>query len=115
MKYTEDLIWKIWAKAEIFAGNDPVFWRKDICGAWILRGDYKNQDSEYGWVIDKIKSIDKDNEDDISNLYPMHWENTNKDPDGNIICKITSAGIHNNMNSKNYDSQNMPTPTMPEY
>ena len=37
VRLTQDVIWKVWAKGEIFAGNDPVFWRKDACGAWIYR------------------------------------------------------------------------------
>lgn len=116
MKYTENLIWQIWAKAEIFAGNDPVFWRKDVCGAWIFRGDYKNRDSEYGWVIGRIKPSDKDNDgDNVSNLYPLHWANTSRDLDGNIICKMTSAGVHNNVNSQKHDLQKMQIPTMSEY
>lgn len=115
MKYTEDLIWQIWAKAEIFAGNDPVFWRKDVCGAWIFRGDYKNRDSEYGWVIGRIKPLDKGGSDDFSNLYPLHWANTTRDSEGHIICKATAAGIHNNMNSNIMNFQNAQTTAIQGY
>ena len=107
MQYSESLIWRVWSRAEIFAGNDPVFWRKDFCGAWIFRGDYNNPDSEYGWVISHIKPLDKGGTDDFSNLYPLHWHNTDRNLDGSIICKTTAAGIHNNadMETNNSNAQ----------
>ena|SRR2546421_3614887 len=95
MKYTNDIIWKVWSKGEIFAGNDPVFWRKDQYGAWIFRGHYGIKDSEYGWIIDHIKPLSKGGTDDISNLHPMQWDNTTRKADGNIECHVTSAGVHN--------------------
>ncbi len=95
MKYSDDIIWTIWSKGEIFGGNDPVFWRKDECGAWIFRGHYENRNSEYGWIIDHIKPLSEGGTDDISNLRPMHWENTIRKADGNIECQITSSGVHN--------------------
>ena len=113
MRYSENTIWKVWSKGEIFAGNDPVFWRKDTCGAWIFRGDYENKDSEYGWMIGYIKSTDRDRIDDVSNLYPIHIGNASRDTTGNIICKITAAGIHNNVNAQ-HDLEN-PNPQISKY
>jgi hypothetical protein len=95
MELSSDIIWEIWAKGEIFAGNDPVFWRKDACGAWIFRGHYGRQDSEYGWVIDRIKPMEKDDTDTVSNLRPVQWENTLRKADGSIECRVTSTGVHN--------------------
>lgn len=95
LQLSSDIIWKVWSKGEIFAGNDPVFWRKDACGAWIFRGHHGRRDSEYGWVIDRIKPLAKGETDTISNLCPVQWENTTRKVDGSIECMVTSTGVHN--------------------
>lgn len=96
-----DIIWRVWARGEIFAGNDPVFWRRDVCGAWIFRSHYDRKDSEYGWVIDHIKPISKGDVDTISNLRPVQWENTVRRADGTIECRVTSTGVHNDKPTEN--------------
>src|SRR5579872_1127036 len=101
MQLSSDVIWKVWAKGEIFAGNDPVFWRRDVCGAWIFRSHYDRKDSEYGWVIDRIKPIAEGDVDTISNLRPVQWENTIRRVDGTIECRITSTGVHNDKPTEN--------------
>ncbi|WP_218584668.1 hypothetical protein [Candidatus Nitrosotalea sp. TS] len=108
MRYSEDMIWMIWSKGEIFAGNDPVFWRKDRFGAWIFRGHYGRTDSEYGWVIDPIRLLSDGETVDISNLAPVHWENTIK-AGGNTERHVTSTGIHNErpLEPKAIEIQNM--------
>lgn len=108
MQYSEDTIWMIWSKGEIFAGNDPVFWRKDRFGAWIFRGHYGRTDSEYGWVIDSIQPLPAGETVDISNLVPAHWENAIKTGD-NAERHVTSTGIHNErpLRHKSVEIQNM--------
>ena len=101
MQLSQDVIWKVWAKGEIFAGNDPVFWRRDVCGAWIFRSHYGRKDSEYGWVIDSINPISEGDIDTISNLRPVQWENTTRKIDGTIECHITSTGVHNDKPTEN--------------
>ena len=101
IQLSPDVIWEVWAKGEIFAGNDPVFWRRDVCGAWIFRSHYDRRDSEYGWVIDRIKPIAEGNADTISNLRPVQWENTTRRADGTIECRITSTGVHNDKPTEN--------------
>ncbi|HZS74504.1 MAG TPA: hypothetical protein VFA69_08395 [Candidatus Nitrosotalea sp.] len=91
----QDVVWDIWSKGEIFAGNDPVLWRRDVCGAWIFRSHYQKIDSEYGWVIDRINPLSDDDVDTISNLRPVQWENTIHKDDGTVECRVTSTGIHN--------------------
>ena len=101
MQLSEDVIWRVWAKGEIFAGNDPVFWRRDVCGAWIFRSHHGRKDSEYGWVIDRINPIAGSDIDTISNLRPVQWENTMRRTDGTIECRITSTGVHNDKPTEN--------------
>lgn len=101
VQLTSDIIWRVWARGEIFAGNDPVFWRRDVCGAWIFRSHYDRKDSEYGWVIDRIKPILEGDADTISNLRPVHWENTVREADGTIECRVTSTGVHNDKPTEN--------------
>jgi len=100
IQLSPDDIWSIWSKGEIFAGNDPVFWRRDPCGAWIFRSHYNRKDSEYGWVIDRI-NLDDSNTDLVSNCRPVQWRNTRRNPDGSIECQVTSTGIHNDKPSEN--------------
>lgn len=95
IQISPDDIWKIWSKGEIFAGNDPVFWRRDLCGAWIFRSHYNRKDSEYGWIIDRINPLEDDNTDPVSNWRPVQWKNTVRKADGSIECQVTSTGIHN--------------------
>lgn len=95
IQLSNDNIWDVWSKGEIFAGNDPVLWRRDVCGAWIFRSHYQRKDSEYGWVIDRINPLKDDDIDTISNLRPIQWENTVRKTDGTIECHVTSTGIHN--------------------
>lgn len=95
IQLSNDTIWDVWSKGEIFAGNDPVLWRRDACGAWIFRSHYQRKDSEYGWVIDRINPLKDDDTDTISNLRPIQWENTIRKADGTIECHVTSTGIHN--------------------
>ena len=107
IQLSPDKIWAVWSKGEIFAGNDPVFWRRDVCGAWIFRSHYGRKDSEYGWVIDRIELLEEDNTDTISNLRPMQWENTGRKADGSIECRVTSTGIHNDKPIENIDIKSL--------
>ena len=97
---SSDIIWEVWSKGEIFGGNDPVFWRRDVCGAWIFRSHYNRKDSEYGWIIDRINPRVK-GVDQISNLRPVHWKNTIRREDGTLECSITSTGVHNDKPAEN--------------
>ena len=93
MNYTEDIILKVWQKGQIDEYNVPNNFRKDNCGAWIERVEYGNNNSPYGWNIDRINQ--DLNSDDITNLYPVHSKNNLRNYDGTIACKITSLGTTN--------------------
>jgi hypothetical protein len=93
MTYSEDVILKVWQKAQIDEYNIPNNFRKDNCGAWIERTEYENSNSAFGWNIDKINQ--ELGSDDISNLYPVHSKNNVRNHDGTINCKVTSLGTTN--------------------
>src|SRR4029077_4089301 len=85
MTFSEAIVWQVWSKGTVVGANDALLWRKDEYGAWIFRSHYGNLDSEYGWVIDYIKPLSDGGTDELSNLRPLHWENTvlktNEGPD----------------------------------
>ena len=102
MGYPEQIVWQVWAKGIILGNNDPLLWRKDECGAWMLRSHYGAPDSEYGWEIDHIKPLSEGGTDDISNLRPLQCQNKLRRPDGSLDCHVTAEGYRNVMHVPNY-------------
>ena len=51
---TEEQIQEAWNRATVVDGYDKDRYRKDACGAWILRNKYGDTDSLYGWEVDHI-------------------------------------------------------------
>jgi hypothetical protein len=87
--WTEEIIEKVWKKGEIVKSFTKEKYRKDIAGAWMVRSEYGNQDSIYGWQIDhKIPSAKKGSHS-ICNLQPMQWNN-NQTKDDNFPSFETS-------------------------
>lgn len=73
--FSEEIIQQVWEKATIVEGYDAETIRKDSCGAWILRTEYGNTNSIYGWEIDHIYPESKGGDDSIDNLRAFQWEN----------------------------------------
>ena len=80
--FTEQIIQEVWERATIVKGYNETTIRKDSCGAWIIRSDYGNMNSIYGWEIDHIYPKEKGGKDDIDNLRALQWENNRS----NIQC-----------------------------
>lgn len=93
MSFSNDVIQKVWEKGKVVSNNDPKFWRKDQCGAWIKRNEYGNRNSQYGWEIDHISPSGSN---DLSNLRPLQWENNVSKSDGNLKCIVSANGTENN-------------------
>lgn len=89
MSFSKSVVDQVWLKGSTFSGEDPRIKRKDICGAIIARAAYGNTNSNFGWEIDHIIPNDNDN---LSNLQPLHWENNRSKADGpnnpNSFCVI---------------------------
>ena len=66
---------QVWASATQVDGFDPARFRKDACGAWVLRSHYGQRDSIYGWEIDHIYPQTLGGDDNLENLRVMQWEN----------------------------------------
>lgn len=96
MNLSERMLWQVWERGQIVAGNDPELWRKDEYGAWIFRRDYKNPNSEYGWEVGCINSNMR-KPDDTWNLCPLNCKNTRKRDDLNSNNRVTALGIHNSV------------------
>ncbi len=83
----------VWEKGQIVSGNDPNVWKKDQCGAWIGRQFYGSRNSQYGWEIDHIDTNTDNNS--LSNLRPLQWENNASRQDGRLSCPITANDVKN--------------------
>lgn len=85
--FDENLINKVWDSAKIEAGYNPDRFRKDACGAWIIRNQYGRSDTIYGWEIDHIYPQALGGKDDMVNLRAMQWENNRSKGDDYPVYK----------------------------
>ena len=92
--FSEQTIDAVWQKAKVVAGYDPSQWRKDFAGAWIARKAYGLQGS-YGWEIDHMKPVTLRGTDDLSNLYPLHWQNNRTKGDNYPFFKTSVSSSAN--------------------
>ena len=74
-EYNEELKQIIWEKGIVEPGFDPNLARKDACGAWMLRNQYANIDSDFGWEIDHVYPRALGGTTIEENLRPMQWKN----------------------------------------
>ena len=105
MAWSEDQIQYVWNRATIVEGFDKNRFRKDACGAWILRDKYGDNDSLYGWEIDHIvpqslleeKGYSKMDIDKVDNLRALQHENnvSKSDDYPSYTAVVTSDGTEN--------------------
>lgn len=102
--FTEDIIQQVWDKAQTVEGYNSATIKKDGCGAWILRSEYGNTDSIFGWEIDHIYPVSKGGDDDFINLRAFQWENNRAKGDDYPAYKVTiqSEGNTNVYQEKQY-------------
>lgn len=96
-EFTQDIIDKVWNKGSIVDGYDASLFRKDSCGAWIVKGKYGDTNSPFGWEIDHVYPQAKGGDDNLLNLRPMQWENNRSKNDDypNYDTKVCADGSRN--------------------
>jgi 5-methylcytosine-specific restriction endonuclease McrA len=88
-QFKPSIIDAVWEKAHAEAGSNSDKFRKDVCGAWMVKSSF-GKNSQFGWEIDHILPISKGGKDDPQNLQPLHWQNNENKADNhpNWICLI---------------------------
>ena len=102
---TEEQIQAAWNRATVVEGFDKNRYRKDACGAWIIRNKYGDTDSLYGWEVDHIvpQSLLRDKGfsdsliDNSLNLRALQHENnaSKQDDYPSYTAVVTSEGTEN--------------------
>lgn len=71
----QDIIDRIWNKASVIDGLDSNVFRKDSCGAAMMKNKFGDTSSPFGWTIDHIYPRSKGGDDNEVNLRAMQWQN----------------------------------------
>ena len=105
MAFSSQQIQEVWDRAIKVDGYDSTRFRKDACGAWIIRDKYGDSDSIYGWQIDHIvpRSLLEANgfsDEEIDNQLNLralqHDNNASKSDDyPSYTASVTSDGSEN--------------------
>lgn len=97
----DEIINAVWEKSEIATGYNPDLVRLDCCGALILKSEYGNCKSQFGWEIDHVFPKSKGGDDNFLNLRAMQWENNNsKSDDFPAYWSAVTAGDNENVRSR---------------
>lgn len=105
MAWSEEQIQAAWDRAKPEEGYDKSRFRKDACGAWIIRDKYGDTDSLYGWVIDHVipqallreKGYSQEMIDNPINLRALQHDNNSSKGDDypSYTAVVTSEGTKN--------------------
>jgi hypothetical protein len=101
--FSHEVIEAVWQKARTMGIYETL--RVDAWGWTIVRQDYGNTRSRYGWEIDHIIPLALGGTDDLTNLQPLQWENNRRKDE---IHGITQAVPITKSHSK---SQRIATPS----
>jgi 5-methylcytosine-specific restriction endonuclease McrA len=103
MAFTDEQKIAAWEKAHKIPGYNEAMFRKDACGAWIMRDKYGSQDNTFGWVIDHIYPKSLGGKDDNDNLRALHYQNNLSKGDDypSYTTAVTSDGDKNIPSKRN--------------
>jgi len=92
MKFNDKTVQAVWDKGRAMPDRNPDEWRRDQCGAWLHREQYKNEKSEYGWKILKVVASGGN---EVDHLQPFHWNNAFDIANHKPQCRVTAdrAGL----------------------
>jgi hypothetical protein len=74
--FSDPVVEAVWEKARAM-GTSAIL-RVDAWGWTIVRQDYGNVRSRYGWEVDHVIPVAQGGTDDLSNLQPLQWENNRR-------------------------------------
>jgi len=81
------LIDAVWQHGRTMSEADPAEWRQDACGAWIRRGHFENEMSEFGWKMEKVSPGGPETPE---NLRPYHVGNSYDLANSRPHCSTTA-------------------------
>lgn len=88
--FTQDVVEAVWHKARTMGIYETL--RVDAWGWTIVRQDFGNSRSRYGWEIDHIVPVALGGGDDLNNLQPLQWENNRRKDEIQGITLSFQAG-----------------------
>lgn len=105
MEFSKEQIDGAWDNAQKVDGYDPMRFRKDACGAWIIYDKYGITDNPYGWEVDHIvprslleqKHVPGEQINHPLNLRALQWQNNRNKGDyyPSYMSKVMSDGNNN--------------------
>lgn len=93
---TEETIQAVWEKTGKMDGFDADMYRRDACGALIMRDKY-GKVNPFGWEIDHIYPQNRGGDDNIDNLRALHYLNnrSKRDDYPSYTASVTFDGKKN--------------------
>jgi hypothetical protein len=92
----EATIEAVWDKTGTMEGFDARMYRRDACGALIMRDKY-GKVNPFGWEIDHIYPQNRGGDDNIDNLRALHYMNnrSKRDDYPSYTATVTFDGKQN--------------------
>jgi len=92
--FSPEVVEAVWQKARTMGISETL--RVDAWGWTIVRQDFGNPRSRYGWEIDHIVPVGQGGGDELSNLQPLQWENNRRKDEiqGIAQARVTKATVH---------------------
>ena len=63
----------VWQKGNVVITHDPRHARQDDYGRWMVRAEYGNRRSDWGWEMDHKIPASRGGSDALGNLRPLNW------------------------------------------